>query len=56
MSTLILKKEIRRIVRESGFNKDKRMVSSVLKVLQMENRCSDFDRSQATQLAKEILN
>lgn len=56
MSNIILKKEIRRIVRESGLNKDKRMVGSILKVLEMENRCSNFDRTQATLFAKEILN
>lgn len=56
MSNLMLKKEIRRIVRESGYKKDKRMVGSVLKVLRMQNRDSDLDLSQASMLAREILN
>lgn len=56
MSNLILKKEIRRIVRESGFDKDKRMVGSVLKVLKMQNRDSNYDTAQARVFAKEILN
>ena len=56
MSTLMLKKEIRRIVRESGYKKDKRMVGSVLKVLKMQNKDINFDLSQATILTKEILN
>lgn len=56
MSNLILKKEIRRIVRESGYSKDKKMVGSILKVLKMENRCSEFDKAQAASLAKEILS
>jgi len=56
MSNLMLKKEIRRIVRESGYKKDKRMVNSVLKVLKMQNRDSNLDLSQASILAREILN
>lgn len=56
MSNLILKKEIRRIVRESGYKKDKRMVGSVLKVLQMQNRDANLDLSQASIMAREILN
>lgn len=53
MSDLILKKEIRKVVRESGFERSPKMVCSVIRILSMKHK--DIDTKRISQIACEIL-
>lgn len=56
MTDLMLKKEIRRIVRESGYDKNKKLLTPVLKILQMEHNVQNTDILRASTLARQILS
>ncbi|WP_298752203.1 MAG: hypothetical protein ACNI28_07975 [Arcobacter sp.] len=53
MSDLLLKREIRKMVRESGFEKNSKMVCSILKVLNMKHK--NIDTNKAHKIASEVL-
>ncbi|ADG92037.1 hypothetical protein Arnit_0371 [Arcobacter nitrofigilis DSM 7299] len=53
MSDLLLKREIRKVVRESGFEKSSKMACSIVKVLNMKHK--NIDSSKAHLFAKQLL-
>ncbi|WP_375722606.1 hypothetical protein LXN10_08425 [Arcobacter sp. KX21116] len=53
MSDLLLKREIRKVLRESGLEKNSRMVCSIVKVLNMKHK--NIDSSKAHLFAKQLL-
>ena len=53
MSDLIMKKEIRKAIRESGVTKSPKMVCSVVRLLSMKHK--DIDVAKASTIAKELL-
>jgi hypothetical protein len=53
MSDLLLKREIRKMVRESGFEKNSKMACSIVKVLNMKHK--NIDSQKAHKFASEIL-
>ena len=53
MSDLLLKREIRKMVRESGFEKNSKMACSIVKVLNMKHK--NVDSQKAHKIASELL-
>ena len=53
MSDLLLKREIRKVVRESGFEKNSKLVCSIVKVLNMKYK--NIDSQKAHKIVSEVL-
>jgi predicted nucleic acid-binding protein len=53
MSDLLLKREIRKVIRESGFKKNSKMACSIIRVLNMKHK--NIDKNKAYKIASEIL-
>ncbi len=54
MSDITMKKEIRGVIRNSGFEANPKMVCSIVKIMNM--KYSDVDNKRVVCLANEIIN